>query len=403
MALKILHVTAGIDPAFGGVSQAVQTMIKGLSNHDIINEVVCLDDPNASFLKASFPIYALGPGRGPWCYSRKLLPWLNRYVHKYDVIIIHGLWLYHAYATKMAIQKAKTNHGKEQIKSRNFKMFIMPHGMLDPYFQKAAGRKLKAIRNFIYWKVFENRLVNDADGLLFTSDEELRLAHQSFRPFVPKKEMVVGLGVDTPPLFVPSMTNAFLNICPEVFGHSYFLFLGRIHQKKGIDILINAYKQIIRNKFYDANEIPKLVIAGPGLESEYGKELKQSINEDEELSDSVFFPGMLTGDAKWGAFYGSEVFVLPSHQENFGIAIVESLACGKPVLISNKINIWKDIEAKGAGMVAEDSVQGTTGLFERWLLLSKKEKIEMEQQASELYKSNFATEQVIRHLAEVLY
>src|SRR5687767_14863781 len=107
MRLRILHVTAGIDPAFGGVTQAVQTMIKGLSNHDINNEVVCLDDPNATFLTASFPIYALGPAKGPWCYSPKLLPWLRKHLYRYDAVIVHGLWLYHAYATKTAIRKER--------------------------------------------------------------------------------------------------------------------------------------------------------------------------------------------------------------------------------------------------------------------------------------------------------
>jgi len=403
MRLRILHVTAGIDPAFGGVTQAVQTMIKGLSNHDINNEVVCLDDPNATFLTASFPIYALGPAKGPWCYSPKLLPWLRKHLYRYDAVIVHGLWLYHAYATKTAIRKErKKNRTSKEILS-NSRMFVMPHGMLDPYFQKAEGRKLKAIRNFIYWKIFENRVVNNADALFFTCDEELRLAHQSFHPFIPKKEIVVGLGVDAPPAYSTPMTKAFLNFCPEILGRPYFLFLSRVHEKKGVDILIKAYRQILNKVTKEEIEMPALVIAGPGLDSDFGKEMIQIASEDEKLRGSVFFPGMLTGDAKWGAFYGCEVFVLPSHQENFGIAVAESLACSKPVLISNKINIWKDIETNAAGIVAQDSIRGTIELFERWLMSTKDEKEEMGRRARDIYESKFAIELVVKRLAEVLH
>ena len=93
------------------------------------------------------------------------------------------------------------------------------------------------------------------------------------------------------------------------------------------------------------------MIAGPGLDTAFGREMRQLAEslcpQPSTLTPqpAVFFPDMLTGDAKWGALYGCEAFVLPSHQENFGIAVVEALACGKPVLISNQVNIWREIEA----------------------------------------------------------
>jgi glycosyltransferase involved in cell wall biosynthesis len=76
---------------------------------------------------------------------------------------------------------------------------------------------------------------------------------------------------------------------------------------------------------------------------------------------------MLEGEAKWGALYGCDAFVLPSHQENFGIAVVEALACNKPVLISNKVNIWREIAEDGAGVVEEDSVEGTARMLQRFV------------------------------------
>src|SRR5690606_20120454 len=127
--------------------------------------------------------------------------------------------------------------------------------------------------------------------------------------------------------------------------------------------LIESYKTIIKNPLeYDtpnANNkkkevnlddlnpnlsIPAIVLVGRGIETDYGKKLMRIIDEDSSLKNNIYLPGMLTGDEKWGDFYNSEAFVLPSHQENFGIAVVESLACKKPVLISNQINIWKEIK-----------------------------------------------------------
>ena len=71
---------------------------------------------------------------------------------------------------------------------------------------------------------------------------------------------------------------------------------------------------------------------------------------------------MLQGDLKWGAFHASDAFVLPSHQENFGIAVAEALGCGLPALISDKVNIWREVEADGAGFVAHGYVEGTPGI-----------------------------------------
>jgi glycosyltransferase involved in cell wall biosynthesis len=191
--------------------------------------------------------------------------------------------------------------------------------MLDPYFQKAPERRLKAIRNQIYWKLIEQKLINRADGLLFTCEAELLLARETFTPYHPKRELNVGYGIQEPPAFTPAMRDAFLNKCPEIADKSYILFLSRVHEKKGADLLIKAYSSI-RN-----SSSSKLIIAGPGMETDYGKSLIQIVKED-HLEHSVHFTGMLSGDAKWGAFYGCETFVLPSHQENFGIAVVEALA-----------------------------------------------------------------------------
>jgi glycosyltransferase involved in cell wall biosynthesis len=235
----------------------------------------------------------------------------------------------------------------------------MPHGMLDPWFQRDPSRRLKAVRNFFYWWMAERHVVNDADALLFTCEEELRLARQTFGGYHPRREINVGYGIPEPPPFTESMRTAFLERVPGLGGRPYVLFLGRIHPKKGVDLLASAYLQILKTEKLKT-DFPDLVIAGPGWDSEFGRRVAAAVG----AHPKIHMVGMLEGEVKWGALYGCGAFVLPSHQENFGIAVVEALACKKLVLISKQINIWREILEDGAGFAATDDEQGVVQMFQ---------------------------------------
>ncbi len=390
-----------MDPATGGPCQGIRNSIPELQRLNIYHEVVCLDDPSLSFIKNDpFPVIALGAGKGPWRYSSRLLPWLQKNIHRFDVLIIHGLWLYPSYAVTKAIRLFKKRMFYKVQKTTSPKVFIMPHGMLDPYFQRAAGRKSKAIRNKIYWELIEGRVVNNADGLLFTSEEELILARQPFRPYKPKKEINIGYGIKAPPAFSIEMKNAFLETCPDLSNSQYFLFLSRIHEKKGVDILLKAYLDLLANGAYDV--LPKLVIAGPGIETHYGQRMLEMVNAHAAFKNRVYFSGLLLDDAKWGAYYGCEAFILPSHQENFGIVVTEALACRKPVLTTEKVNIWREITAYKAGFISDDNIEGIYELFNRWMRLTKEEKVAMGSNSKECFEKNFTAKSAAMRLRDAL-
>lgn len=418
--MKVLRVIASMDPSTGGPCQGIRNSVPEMEKWGVYNEVVCLDDPDATFIRENaFPIQALGPCKRPWCYSPKLIPWLVENLERFDAIVVHGLWLYHGYAVRKALQLLKKQGAG---KSNKLKLFVMPHGMLDPYFQQTSGRRLKAVRNWFYWKLIEHKLVNAAQGLLFTCEEELKLARIPFKPYEPRREVNVGYGIAEPPVFKPRMQELLLQKCPQLSEQSYILFLGRIHEKKGLELLINAYAAVLSKRPVAAfalteagssgsefaelalqpQDFPKLLIAGPGLETKYGQRIQQTVQEDPVLSASVFFSGMLTADAKWGAYYGCEAFVLPSHQENFGIAVVEALACGKPVLISNQVNIWHEIHHSACGFVANDTQQGVEELLQSWGNLSKEEKLLKGLYARQAYVANFAIGPAAKRLMESL-
>jgi glycosyltransferase involved in cell wall biosynthesis len=438
--MSILHVISTLDPKGGGTTEAVRLLHDTLIEQGHTSEVLCCGNPEASWVKDwGNKAHVLGHGQYRWAYHPQWIPWLEANIDRFDVVIMHGLWLYPSYAVHKMLKKRKADIVKAESEkwetaSRKRKSngeastpqfrhvgvldfqhfqrpyFVFPHGMLDPWFQKAPERRLKAIRNWIYWKLIERYVIQDAAGLLFTCEQELLLARTSFRPYQPKKELNVGYGIAEPPAFHPAMRTAFEDKCPKVRGRPYLLFLSRIHPKKGVDLLIHAYAKLAARH---GGECPDLVIAGPGLETAYGQEMQRLAAEltpsllsafSSPLSPfpQIHFPGMVTGDAKWGAFYRCEAFVLPSHQENFGIAVVESLACGIPVLISDQVNIWREIKNAGAGWVAPDTELGTLEMLETWSEQTSCQREEMSLSARRAYETHFGIAGAAGRLWEAL-
>lgn len=372
-----------MDPKQGGPCQGIRNSIPEMQKQGVENEVLCFDTPDAEYLgKDDFIIHTIGPAKGSYAYCPNLKSWLDKNLGNYDIVIIHGLWLYNSYGTYKAWKSYKKNNNNSP------RLFIMPHGMLDPYFQKAKDRRLKAIRNWFFWKLIEGKVLNGCDGILFTCEEELLLARGTFKPYHPKNELNVGYGILPPPKYEDKMTTAFAEKCIGWSGKPFFLFLSRIHEKKGTDLLVRAYVRIKEQN----KDIPQLVIAGPGLDTAYGQKIKELAIADSD----ILFPGMLSGDAKWGAFYNSELFILPSHQENFGIAIVEALSCEKAVLITDKVNIWREIESNGAGYVVPDKEEEIYKMLNKWLSLPNKDN--MGKHSKKIYLQIFSMEKVINKM-----
>jgi glycosyltransferase involved in cell wall biosynthesis len=224
--------------------------------------------------------------------------------------------------------------------------------MLDPWFR--VSQPWRHLRKMAYWRLIEHRVIRDAAAIVFTCEEERRLGRTTFQPWNARREEIVPLGTHLPPAEADELANQFFARFPELAGKRLLLFLGRLHEKKGCDLLLEAFRRI--------NPPMHLVFAGPGADSAFGARLRL-------LADglAVSFLGPLYDRDKWSALAAAEAFILPSHQENFGIAVAEALASGLPVLISNKVNTWTEITAANAGLVEPDSVDGTARLIERWL------------------------------------
>ena len=375
--MRILHIVGSISPAAGGPTEAIRMLIEHAPT-GYASEVVTLNNPAEPFL-ASFPfnITALGSAKKSW-YVPALTRWLKANRDRFDGVMLHGLWEY----TGVAVLRSIAGH-KPYV--------VFPHGMLDPYFKHAFPAK--HAKKWIYWLLNEYWLLRSAFRVLFTTAVERDLAQQSFwlSQWTP---MVVALGAEPPPHDPSISIPAFYERCPEVHGKRFLLFLGRINPKKGCDLLLNAFTAFDPIAMDDPDL--HLVMAGPDSDN-WSHELRKRV-DNSGFASRVHWPGMLLGEPKWGAFAACEAFVLTSHQENFGIAVVEALACGKPVLISNQINIAPDIEFDGCGLVEPDTSEGATRLLHRWLALTPDQRAAMSQQAL----ITFANRYDMRHNAATI-
>jgi len=266
--------------------------------------------------------------------------------------------------------------------------------MLDPWFNRTYP--LKHVKKLLYWPWAEYRVLRDAAAVFFTSEEERRLARESFSPYN-CNEIVVNYGTAAPDADLAAARENFFNNFPSLRGKRFLLYLGRLHEKKGCDLLIESFVQTRPA----GGAAGHLVIAGPAGHQDYLQRLK-TLAADAETS--ITFCGMLSGNLKWGAFSAADAFVLPSHQENFGIAVVEALACGTPVLISNKVNIWREIVNDGAGFADEDDPAGITRLLKLWIDMSAAERDTMRANARACFERRFeinrATDSLLRVLEE---
>jgi glycosyltransferase involved in cell wall biosynthesis len=373
--LKILQLVQTLDPSGGGVARAVITLSRALVRAGQEVEIAALDEPKAPWLQnVGLPVHPLGLGLTSYRHSKNLLPWLQARGDSYDCVMVHGIWQYLSLAAW------------RRYSGTTVPYYVYPHGMLDPWFKRTYP--LKHLKKWLYWPWAEYRVLRDACAVIFTSEEERREACKSFWLYR-AREVVLPLGVESPP--AADAHNAFLEKYPILRGKKNLLFLGRLHPKKGCDILIDAFSQVAR-------ENCSLILAGP---DQVGWE-KQLRAQAAAGKAEIIFPGMLDGEMKSGAFAAANAFILPSHQENFGMSVAEALSFGLPVLISNRVNIWREIEADNAGFVENDDLRGTARLLERWLNVHDRERATMRENARKCFSTHFEINRAAAALVTLL-
>ena len=383
---RVLHLLETANPESGGPMEAAFQLGIEWSRDGHRQDIVTLDAPDEGFIP-HYPgnVTAIGPARGASLFNRfrydpGVVPWLRAHAQDYDAVIVSSLWRYQARAAHTALAGLGTPY------------FVFPHGMLDPWFRKRYP--LKHLAKQLSWWCAEGPLLRDATAVLFTNEEERRLADGCFWPYR-VNAMVVPFGTGDVRGDHAMQSAAFEAAHPSLCGRRFILFLSRIHPKKGCDLLVEAFGAVAATQ----PEL-ELVIAGPD-QTELVPKLKARVAAL-GLCERVHFPGMLSGDVKYGAYRNAEAFILPSHQENFGIVVAEAMACGTPVLITDKVNIWHEVEADGAGIIGPDTVAGATSLLMRFLALDAAARGEMGTAARSSFLKRFHVTQAARDMMALI-
>lgn len=300
--------------------------------------------------------------RGPngFGYSPNLKQTLRDRLKNADIVHIHNLWSYFNLV------------GSGVCRSLGVPYVVSTHGMLDPH-----SLSRKAWKKRLYGQLVEWPRLRSAAGMIYTHADEQQLAETQCDGL--PTGHVVPLAADPPPQSREALSEIFDRRFPQFQGKTKLLFLGRLHSKKGLDLLIPAMTTISK----EIAEL-ELILVGP-CEPEYLRSLK-NLAIQHSVVGKTHFLGSLSGVEKWSALAAADLFMLPSYQENFAIALVEALRTGTPAVISRRINIWNEVADANAGLVTNLEIQCLSDTVTD--ILNDRQRLESMSENAEKFASN---------------
>lgn len=359
--MKIIHYIPSIDRSWGGTSTYMQLLAKPLGKQAAVHILTHASDHPLEM--ANCEVHDV-PRYRP--FSKRWKQVIATLFHelKPDVVHINCCWTPDCAMVQRMAQ------------AMGFKVVLSPHGMLEPW----IIRRHYWTRKFPALKLYQQKAVEKADCLLATAESErdnlLRLGYNH-------RVKVVRLGIDAEGIAVKKSWEKTRQI----------LFLSRVHPKKGINFLVEA-AAALRGELRGY----KIMVAGEG-EPDYVASLRQRI-AGLGLQDVVELVGGVYGEEKWRLFQTSDFFVLPTHSENFGLAIAEALASGTPVLTTVGAP-WEDLNRFHAGAWIPIGTQPLVEALRRFLTLSDEALEDMGKQGRKLIEEKYSAQAMAEQMMEI--
>ena len=332
--MRVLHVIPAVAPRYGGPSRAIVEMCHALQERGLEPLIVSTDADGAGRLPVELGhpfVYKGVPAvffSRQWSeafkYSYSLARWVGGHMQDFDVVHIHAVFSHACLAAAQACHR------------HNVPYVVRPLGTLDPW-----SLRQKHLRKRLLWHVGVRSMLQKATAIHYTTSEEQRLVEESLGL---GRGVVIPLGVEEKLLAVPSGAERFRCRYPSLGEAPYVLVLCRLHPKKGLELFLEVFLAVTHEEEFRQW---RLVVAGEG-EIGYVTSLKRLVRE-QGGQDRVLFSGWLEDAEKVAALRETALLALPSHQENFGLSVVEAMACGVPVLLSTQVNLAAEIQAFGAG------------------------------------------------------
>ena len=360
---KILRIISSLDPKFGGPVKGIIETSKQMMDYGFDVEILTLDKKKFNYSKIK--IHNISSFFfDKYKFSLELIRWLKKNRDKYDLFILHGLWQFQTLAARVFL---KNNY------------VVFAHGQLDPFFKLNF---IKRIKKQLYWNIIEKKNLLNSRSLLVTSLGEMNSLNNTYVNTYNIKKKIIKYGIYKKKINKKKILKKFYIKFPELKKKDFYLFLGRYHEKKGCEIIINSIK-IMKKNFRS-----KILLAGPIIKTNYEQDLLKLIKKN-GLEKIILFSNALYGDEKWGAIKASKAMLLPSHGENFGISLVESLSLKKPVITTDKVNISNIIKKFNAGLIAKNNFVNFSEKLKKFENFNKKTRSLLSQNALNCFNKNF--------------
>lgn len=338
--MKVLHVIPSVSERSGGPGQAIIPMCGSLAAKGIDVLLASTDEDLPAQNRPGGPkrgaitryknlpaiFFPIQLGRS-FKYSHPFALWLGEHVSDYDLVHIHAIFNHSSIAAAHACC------------AKAIPYIVRPLGTLDPW-----SMKQKSLRKKVFWNAGVRKMLRGAAAIHYTTQGEQEAVESSLGL---NHGVVIPLGVETPGTLGPEAVMKLAARFPALLDHPYVLVLSRLHPKKALEVLVEAFVSLVRRPEF---RTWRLVLAGEGP-TDYVASLKRLV-EKHDATGFVVFPGWLDGEYKEAALRNASLLALPSYQENFGLCVMESLACGVPVLISPHVNLAPEILATQAGWIA---------------------------------------------------
>ena len=334
--MKVLHVISTLSDNYGGPVFVLKALsrLQAQSGLDVTICTTNTDYPTGVISEQTNELTRVHgvnviyhAALGPLLHSFSMWRWLNKQIPSFDIVHIHGLY---RHPVSVAARLAR-KHGVPYI--------IRTQGSLDPFIYAQSKKSLWLKR--LHERCFDFPNLNKASALHFTTEEEQTLVSRlNFK----SPGVVIPNGLDWGVYETLPDRGAFRRFLGIGETDPLILFLGRLNFKKGLDHLIPAFA-LVKEKLPKA----RLALVGPDNDG-FARQI-ESWCADYGVEDSVTFVDFLQQDAKKEAFVDADVFAPTSYAENFGVTVAESMACGTPVVISDRVNLWREVSSAGAGLV----------------------------------------------------
>ena len=323
--MRVLHVIPSVSERSGGPGTAIVPMCRALQRCGIDVVLVTTDAGMRAFefcqaidyegVPAIFFPTQLGES---FKYSRSLSVWLKQNVRGYELAHIHAVFNHSSLAAARECRKQRVPY------------LIRPLGTLDPW-----SMKQKSWRKRLFWSLAGESMLGGAAAVHYTSQAEKAATEELLD--VNHGEVI--------PLGIEAIADSAKGVRRDRSSNPYVLVMSRLHPKKALDVLIDAFIALMRRENFARW---RLIIAGDGP-SDHVALLKRKAAA---VEDRIVFTGWLDGERKDEMLRNASLLALPSYQENFGLCVMEALARSVPVLISPHVNLAKEIEEANAGWIA---------------------------------------------------